>query len=384
MPRERKGSIRERRGGVFARVTFTDDTGNRREIERKAENRTHAKQLIKDVIRQLDDGVDILGSNSLTLDKYLDQWLEIVKSKLSNKTYSDYQQLFRLYVRPVIGKKALSNIKPLNIQSLYKGMQEKGLSPKTIRYVHTTLSVALKQAVRWRMIIQNPCTAVELPKLQRKEMQSLSPEDATRFIEAARQDRHGLIFILALTTGMRPEEYLGLQWKDIDFNRHSVTVQRVLCWHRNGGGYYLDEPKTAKSRRAIPIPVSLIHDLIEHKRKQSEQRLKAGSKWKDQDLVFATSEGKPLQPNNLIKRHFKPVLRKAGLSESIRLYDLRHSCATLLLSEGENAKIVSERLGHSSIVLTLDTYSHVLPSMQRGASDKLEKLLFGSKSNTNN
>jgi integrase len=224
MPRERKGSIRERRGGVFARVTFTDEAGNRREIERKAENRTHAKQLIKEVIRQLDEGVDILGGNSLTLDKYLDQWLEIAKSKLSNKTYSDYQQLLRLYVRPVIGKKALSSIKPLNIQSLYKGMQEKGLSPKTIRYVHTTLSVALKQAVRWQMISQNPCTAVELPKLQRKEMQSLSPEDATRFIEVARQDRHGLIFILALTTGMRPEEYLALQWKDIDFNRQGVTV----------------------------------------------------------------------------------------------------------------------------------------------------------------
>lgn len=127
-----------------------------------------------------------------------------------------------------------------------------------------------------------------------------------------------------------------------------------------------------------PLPSSVVRGLIEHKRRQAEERLKAGSDYKNLDLVFATAEGEPLMVQNLFRRHFKPILKAAGLPTSIRLYDLRHSCATLLLSANENAKVVSERLGHSTITLTLDTYSHVLPSMQQAASEKLESMLFSN------
>lgn len=178
---------------------------------------------------------------------------------------------------------------------------------------------------------------------------------------------------------MRPEEYLALQWKDIDFSQGVVTVQRTLCWRRRGGGWYFGEPKTARSRRSIPLPFSVVRDLSEHKRRQAEERLKGGPSYKALDLVFATSEGGPLLSQNLFRRHFKPILRRAGLPESIRMYDLRHSCATLLLAANENPKVVSERLGHATITLTLDTYSHVLPSMQRAATEKLETMLFSSK-----
>jgi len=173
---------------------------------------------------------------------------------------------------------------------------------------------------------------------------------------------------------MRPEEYLAFQWSDVALKESMLTIQRVLFRRKKGGGWYFKEPKTPQSRRSIPLPTYLIKELMEWKRAQNEVRLKLGEKWENHNLVFCAEHGSPLSIRNLERRHFKPILVKAELPD-IRLYDLRHSCATLLLAAGENPKVVSERLGHSSIVLTLDTYSHVLPSMQRSATEKLEGIL---------
>jgi integrase len=153
-------------------------------------------------------------------------------------------------------------------------------------------------------------------------------------------------------------------------------VQRALVWRRKGGGWVLEEPKTPQSRRTIPLPASITQELLEHRRRQLEERLKIGSAYQNNDFVFATELGTPLLTSNLTRRHFKPLLKKAGLSLGIRLYDLRHTCATLLLSKGVSPKVVAERLGHATIVLTLDTYSHVLPTMQKRATEELETMLF--------
>lgn len=175
---------------------------------------------------------------------------------------------------------------------------------------------------------------------------------------------------------MRPEEYLALKWSDIDPSKGTATVQRTLLF-RKGGGWYYGEPKTSRSRRTVPLPASLIRLLTNHKRRQQmEARLRLGGMYQHNELVFAACEGTPLMTGNLTRRHFKPILNAAALPASFRLYDLRHSCATLLLTAGENPKVVAERLGHASIVLTLDTYSHVLPSMQQAATEKLENILF--------
>jgi integrase len=171
-----------------------------------------------------------------------------------------------------------------------------------------------------------------------------------------------------------------LQWKDIDFNRGTSTIQRALVWKRKGGGWSLQEPKTSQSRRTIPLPASVLNELKTHRKKQLEERLSLGQAYQNYDFVFATEIGTPLLTSNLTRRHFKPILKKAELSENIRLYDLRHTCATLLLSAGKSPKVIAERLGHSTIVLTLDTYSHVLPSMQKDATDELEQMLFHRKS----
>ena len=288
----------------------------------------------------------------------------------------------------------MSDLHPLDIQKLYNDMQDRGLSARTVRYVHAVLSSALKQAVKWHMLSRNCCDAVESPRVTRREMQALSPEQANRFLGAAAESDHGIVFSFALATGMRPEEYLALKWSDIDLEKGTATIRRTLVW-RKGGGWYFGEPKTSRSRRTVPLPASLVRSLLTHRRTQGETRLRLGQKYHNHELVFAAHEGTPHHLRNLTQRHFRPILAKAGTAKegeeqsavtglwpdklkTLRLYDLRHSCATLLLAAGENPKVVSERLGHARIVLTLDIYSHVLPSMQQAATEKLERILFGT------
>jgi integrase len=335
-----------------------------------------AQKYLNGALRELDLGTFIEPSG-MTLNEYLDKWLEAAaKPRVRERTYLWYEDMLRWYVRPALGDKRLSTVKPLDIQALYSSLQERGLSAKSVRHVHVTLSTALTQAVKWRMLMYNPASMVKPPRQERKEMQALSPEEAERFLESAAQDKWGAIFLLALTSGMRPSEYLGLLWKDVDLDKGQVTVQRTLNWRRGKGGWYFGEPKTSRSRRTIPLPSSMVRRLAEHRRHQMEERLKFGREYQNNDLVFATAEGGPLMLRNLLRRHFRPIMKRAGLPDSIRLYDLRHSCATLLLAAGENAKVVSERLGHAGIAMTLDVYSHVLPSMQQAAADKLETMLF--------
>jgi len=186
------------------------------------------------------------------------------------------------------------------------------------------------------------------------------------------------LFAFALVTGMRPGEYLALQWKDVDHISGAVAVRRALAQSAEGS-WKFEEPKTARSRRSIPLPPSVIKALHSHRRRQAVEILAAGPGYTNHDLVFAAENGSPLAIRNLVRRHFKPILKAAGLPSSFRLYDLRHSCATLLLSAGENPKIVAERLGHASVTMTLDVYSHVLPDMQRAATEKLEAMLFGGR-----
>ncbi|HEV7376820.1 MAG TPA: tyrosine-type recombinase/integrase [Pyrinomonadaceae bacterium] len=314
----------------------------------------------------------------MSLNAYLDKWLDTAaRPRLSERGFVAYGILLNLYVRPVLGDKIMSEVRAQDIQSLYAKMQERGLAASTIRHAHTPLSSAFKQAIKWRIVAQDPTALVELPRIRQKEMRAFSPIEAMHFLTSAAQDRWAVLFALALTTGMRPEEYFGLQWKDIDLASGVITVQRSLVWRSNkSGDWYFGELKTTRSRRSIPLPASLVRSLVEHKRHQAEQRLKVGPAYQNLDLVFASTTGTPLIRLDITRRHFKPILKRAGLSESFRLYDLRHSCATLLLAANEHPKVVSERLGHASVTLTLDTYSHVLPTMQQAASDKLENMLF--------
>jgi integrase len=372
-----RGQIIEKSKGVWlVRIQNRLTNGKRKSISKQFRGtKKDAEKFLTAWFRDMDRGVFIEPSRQ-TLNEHFNNFLEIIKSRVAEQTFNSYEMILRVHIRPKIGELKLTNIKILTVQKVYSEMQVKGLSPRTVRYAHSVFSMALSKAVELGYIVNNPCNYAELPRQNKKETKAFSPEQAQNFLQAAKDDRHGLIFEIALSSGMRPEEYLSLCWKDIDFEKGTATVQRALVW-RKGGGFKFAEPKTAKSRRTVPLPKSILPRLKEHKRQQLEQRLKIGAAYEKHDLVFASAVGKPLHYRNLTQRHYEKILERAGMKGTgFVLYSLRHSCATLLLSAGENPKIVAERLGHTSVKMTLDTYSHVLPDMQQAATDKLETMLY--------
>ena len=341
--------------------------------------RTDADKYLRAVLGERDKGL-LVEASPMSLSAYLDKWIEMIAGRVTLSTRDNYESNCATYIKPLIGDVKLRALRPVNIEGMLVNLSAKGLSPRTIRYVFTILSTALNKAMKLRLIAQNPCKLVDPPRVPRKEMQALSPEQAARFVEVARPTKHGLMLILAIITGLRPSEYLGLQWKDLDFEKGILVVRRNIVWRR-GGGYYLGDLKTAVSRRAIPLPEAIVADLAAHRRAQLEYRLKKGASFQDNDLIFPSSRGTPLKGENVAVRHFKPLLVEAGLPSTLRLYDLRHSCATILLAAGESPKVMAERLGHSRIATTLDIYSHVLPGMQQAASDKLASMILAPKQN---
>ena len=371
-----RGQIIEKSKGVWLVRVESRTNGKRKSLSKQVRGtKKEAEKFLTNWLREMDTGTFVEPSNQ-SLGEYLETWLETVaKTRVRGNTFEGYARVLRRNVVPVIGDKMLSAVRATDIQKVYNKILERGLKARSVELTNAVLSSAMQQAVKWQLINSNPCDAVDLPQKQRTEMKAFSPEQAARFLKACKDDKQGTILVFALLTGMRPSEYLGLRWSDIDLTKGTAIVQRSVT-RQKGGGFYFGETKTKQSRRTIPLPASLVKELTAWRRKQLEQKMRLGSSYQNQDLVFPTELGTPLAYSNLDFRHFKPVCEQAGL-KGFRLYDLRHSCATLLLSQNENPKVVAERLGHSTIVLTLDTYSHVLPDMQQAASDKLEKLLYG-------
>ncbi len=362
-------------GRWVVRIYRGRDAAGKRRYHNKTIHGTKrdAERYRTKILRELDTGTFVEASQR-TLEDFLKEWLEVsVRPRVRQRTHQDYSSLAARYLIPSLGHLRLSQLSPGDIQRVYADLQERGLSPRTIRYTHSVLYGGLEQAVKWRMLARNPAKLVDLPRQSRREMRVLGPEQAARFLEAARSDRWYALWTVLLTTGLRPGEALALKWSDLDGDR--LRVQRSLV-RDAGGGWHLAEPKSARARRVVSLPATSLRVLQAHRKQQLEERLGAGEQWEDHDLVFASSTGQPLDFRVAVRRHFKPLLKRAGLP-SIRPYDLRHTCATLLLAAGENVKVVSERLGHASATLTLDVYSHVLPDMQQRAAERIEGLLFG-------
>ena len=285
--------------------------------------------------REMDLGVFVEPA-AMSVNEYLDRWLrDAARPRVSRRTADGYAGLLERYLRTSLGHKQLDKLQPLDIQKVYGEMQARGLSARIVRHTHSALHNALKQAVKWGLLSRNPSDLVELPKVPHKEQRVLSPDEAASFLEAADVMPHGLIFEFALLTGMRPEEYLALQWSDVDFERSTAQVRRALVRHKKSWSF--EEPKTARSRRTVYLSAPLLQKLASHKRKQAESRLKLVAAWQAFDLVFCSDEGTPLTIPNITYRYFRPILTKAKLPR-IRLYDLRHTCATLLLIAEEIRK----------------------------------------------
>lgn len=376
MARQR-GSVKEIVKGKKYKISFyigTDTNGKRKyHIETiEAKNKAEAQKYLSKKLVEFDTGILPIDETNMTLRDYLYKWLETKKTSLALMTYNSYEQTIRLYIVPCIGNYKLVKLTPLIIQNLYNSLTLQGLSARTVRYVHTILNEALDQAVIWQMINKNPCKGLTLPKQVRQEMKVLTQEQVKKFLKACIYNRFGVLFELLVISGMRPSEALALKWEDVDWKNNRITIQRSLTRVKNK--WEFKEPKTKHGRRTIPLPPEVMKDLKEHKINQAEEKLKA-EVYNDYGLVFACSNGSPLEERKIVTRYFKPLLKDAGLPD-IRLYDLRHTAATLLMKAGENPKVVSERLGHANIGITLDIYSHVLPDMQEEATKKLKDMLF--------
>jgi integrase len=385
-PAQKKGKAKARRVGQIiprgenkwlVRVPLGQDesTGKRATYNKTVRGtKKDADKFLTGVLRQIDLG-EFVEPSTITVNGFLDKWLDTMGSRVTAQTLRSYRYLAANHIRPVIGSRKMSSIHAWDIQQVYAEVEKKDLSACTVRHVYNVLTGAFSQAVKWRMLKSNPVKLAELPKETRKEMRPFWPEEAARFLKAAESNGFYALFALALTSGMRPSEYLGLKWEDVDIERGVVTVKRTMQ-SKIGGGWEFGDTKTPTSKRSIPLPQSTIKALGDHRRKQLEERMRRGHLYRNHDLVFANSDGDPITLDR-VRRQFQAVLKAAGLPATIRVYDLRHTCATLLLAAGENPKVISERLGHSSVKMTLDVYSHVLPTMQQGAAEKLEKACFG-------
>lgn len=328
-----------------------------------------AKEFARERETAIDSGQSI-DAATLTFAQFFHRWRLAIEPTVSPRTLHGYESYIERYVLEPLGSLSLAEIRTFHIQSIYAGLK---VGPTTVRNLHAALRAAFGYAVKKELLRSNPCKNVDLPRKTRKPIIVLDLEEAAAFGLACREMPHGIIFEFALETGMRPEEYLALRWSDVAGSE--VSVEQALQFHTKGGGFYFKELKTARSRRRIPISDGLRLRLISHRRKQNEHRLASRRTWFDHDLVFPNEIGRPFLLRNLSQRYLRPILECCGIVKRLSLYSLRHSCATLLLMLGENPKVVADRLGHSSVVLTLDTYSHVLPHIQAAATDKLSRIL---------
>jgi integrase len=300
-------------------------------------------------------------TENITVGEYLDRWLnDSDRSSVRTSTYERHEQIVRLHIKPALGRVKLLKLSPAHVQGLYRDKLDSDLSPATVQKIHAVLHKALAQALKWTMIPRNATDAVKAPRPTPEEMHPLSPEEARKLMEAAHGDKLEALYILAVHTGMRQGELLALKWEDVDLNRGVIHVRRTLV--RNGGRIALGEPKTKNSRRPVDLTGAAVEALKTHLEQQLEDIQRLGDLYLDDGLVFTSGVGTLINPSNLRRRSFKPLLHRAGLPQ-IRFHDLRHTCATLLLSRNTNPRLVQALLGHATVAITLDTYSHIIPGM---------------------
>jgi integrase len=317
---------------------------------------------------------------TLTVGDYLADWLAHVRTRVRPTTYEGYEVLIRLHIAPSLGSTLLGDLGPLDVQRLYRRLLApdgaRALSAGTVLNAHLVLTQALGQAVRWGLVAANPAAGAQPPRPRRAELHSVDVELASRILQAATGSGIELPVALAIGTGMRRGEILALRWGDFDEARETAFVRRAV--QPTAAGLVFSEPKTRRSRRSVALP-RFLGPFFERQAQSQERRRKlAGEHWKDLDLIVDDGLGGPINPDTLssawrrlVKEHDFP---------HVRFHDLRHAHATLMLLKGVHPKIVSERLGHASIGITLDTYSHVLPSMQSEAASAVDEIFANADS----
>jgi integrase len=363
-----EGSITKRSDNRWmARITLSD--GKRKTFY--AKTRQEVARLLASALRDKEKGLPIVGDKQ-TVAQYMSEWLAIIKPTLRESAWARYEEISRLHIVPTLGQITLSRLTAQQLNTIYAQKLTEGLSPSTVNYVHRTLHKALGDALRADLVQRNVADLDTPPRKAENEMEVFTLEQAHTFLHAIRGDRLEALYVMAITSAMRQGELLALRWQDVDLEAGAVQVR--VSQRKIKGQFVVNAPKTARGKRKVALTAIAVEALQQHRVLQIAERLAQGPAWQDKDLVFPNELGERMNAINVYRHRFLPLLKKAGLP-LIRFHDLRHTSATLLLLQGVHPKVVSEMLGHSTVSITFDLYSHVLPEMQRDATAALDKLL---------
>ena len=384
-----KGRIIKRKGAknytIILQLGLDPATGKRKQKWiAMGTSKREAEEYMTKLVHELNTGSYVRPTKE-TLGEYLDIWFQNHRANIAPTTAQAYENLIKNHIKPALGRLPLTSLTPDHLQRFYSSKLNNGrkdgkgaLSNRTVRYLHCTLHRALKVAVRQGKLYRNPADAVEAPRDARHEMHTMDEADMHLLLECARSTPYYALFYLGLFTGMRRSELLGLRWCDVDLDLSQLSVTRTL--HRlHNGEFFIGDPKSAKGKRLIALSPSTVVVLKEHKAAETERRLERNKRsLRDQDPVFTRNDGSPLQPDS-VSQAWRTITRKAGV-EGIRLHDARHTHASFMLKAGTHPKIVQERLGHASIRITLDTYSHVAPGLQEAAAKAFDDMVLRPQS----
>jgi integrase len=374
-----EGSIsRRKNGGWIAQYSVYTLEGRKRKTIYGRTRAEVSEKLIKAMADR--DGGIVYETGKLTVGDYLDRWLrDSVKGTVKETTYANYSYITRVHISPALGRVKLKNLTPAHVRGFYGEKARTNLSAATVKKMHVVLRRALSHAVSDGVIPRNAADNVKPPRASApgEEIRPLNSVECCAFLEASRGERLEALYVLAVHCGLREGELLALRWEDVDLEvaNPALLVRHTLTRGEDGRGYVVGASTKSGKGRRVRLTRQAVASLKDHRMRQLEERMSLTGLWQDQDLVFPNNIGFLLNPSNLRNRSFKRIKARSGVREDLRFHDLRHTCATLLLREGVNAKVVSEMLGHASIVITLNTYTHVLPDMQDSAADAMEAAL---------
>lgn len=380
-----RGTVFKRKGrktwSVIVDLERDADGKRKREWHNGYRTRKEAERALNEILHRIDRSEHVAPSK-LTVARFLvDEWLPTRRNRVRASTLSLYTMNATKYIAPRLGNKLLQQLSPADLNALYASLLESGtrgkpLSPSSVRNVHVTLHRALADAQRWGHVTRNVADLAYPPRVARTHMWTWSAEELRSFLDHAKDERLYAAYVLLATTGMRRGEVLGLRWRSLDLDGARVSVSSALVVVDTG--IVFQEPKTASGRRTVPIPAETVAALKAHRKTQLAEKMLLGPDYADDDLVFCRQDGTPLHPTTF-SRSFDE-LAHSGELRRIRLHDLRHTFATLALQAAVPVKIVSEILGHASVTLTYDTYSHVIPGMAEDATSKVAALVFDRSS----
>jgi len=354
-----------------ARYTAGFDPGTGKQIQRSITDKSKkvVAQKLKAAMAAIDAGT-YKAPCKMTVAQWLDIWVAEYLNSVKPLTKHNYNKQVQKHFKPALGAVRLDALDTHTIQRFYNSLSTSGLSPKTVKNLHGILHCALQQAIACDYIYRNPADACKLPKVIKPEIKPLEPEEIARLLKEAEQDDYCNLFIVAMFTGMRQGELLGLAWECVDFKSGIITVkQQLQC---KDGNYFLETPKSGKNRTILPAPIVMdaLRNQLQRQQKEQEQ---AGKMWDNQfNLVFTDALGKYLVRRTVVK-HFKKISQRAGISDDARFHDLRHSFAVSSLYAGDDIKTVQANLGHATAQFTLDVYGHVTQKMRQESANRMQK-----------